>query len=347
MKALLGAACLVIIVAGLRAGSALLIPLVFAFFLAVLCYPSVQSLQRRRVPAAAAVGLTVVAVLALLAGPGLLIVAAVRQFVIAVPAYQQRLNQMSGQFLDWVEARVPEGWLPPQGFDVSMLPDYVSPAGALDMVVGALSGVVTLLSVSFLVVFVAAFMLIEGAHRSGRPVAGHTGQHILRIIREVQIYLQVKTLVSLATGLVAGLYLSLLGVDFALLWGLTAFLLNFIPNLGSIAAALPPALVALIQLGPGHMGLVLAGYGAINAAFGTMLEPYLLGRQLRVSPLAVFLAVIIWGWIWGLAGALLAMPITMALKIVFEQSDDLRWVARLLEGASATPVQAQPASAAD
>lgn len=338
MRFLLGGASLVIIVAGLRAGATLLIPLVFAFFLAVLCYPSVQSLRRRRVPSVAAVGLTVLAVLALLTGPGLLIVAAVRQFVTAVPAYQQRLNQMSERFLESVEARLPDTWLPSGGLDGSMLPDYVSPAGALDVLVGALSGVVTLLSVSFLVVFVAAFMLLEGAHRAGRPaVAGQTGQHILRIIREVQIYLQVKTLISLATGLAAGLWLTVIGVDFVLLWGLTAFLLNFIPNLGSIAAALPPALVALIQFGPGAMGLVLAGYVAINALFGTMLEPYLLGRQLRVSPLAVFLSVIIWGWIWGLAGALLAMPITMALKIVFEQSRELQWIARLLEGAVTTP----------
>lgn len=346
---LLGAASLVIVVAGLRAGASLLIPLVFALFLAVLCYPSVQSLQRRGVPGLAAVGLTVVAVLALLVGPGLLVVAAVRQFISAAPAYQARLVEMTNRTIESVRGRLPAGWLPDDYmFDSSLLPGYFDPARALDVLVNALSGVVTLLSVSFLVVIVTAFMLLEGAHRTRRPAAlmGQTTQNIARIIREMQIYLQVKTLVSLATGLAAGLWLALLDVDFALLWALTAFLLNFIPNLGSIAAALPPALVALIQFGPSTMGLVLLGYVALNALLGSVLEPYLLGRQLKISPLAVFLSVIIWGWIWGLAGALLAMPMTMALKIVLEQSTDLQWVARLLEGSNAAPpvVASEPQS---
>jgi predicted PurR-regulated permease PerM len=324
VRVLTSAASLVIVVAGLRAGASLLIPLVFALFLAVLCYPSVQTLQRWRVPGAAAVGLTVVAVLALLTGPGLLVAAAVRQFISAVPAYQERLGQIWVRSLDWLRG---------YNIDTEFLASYADPTRALEFVVNALSGVVTLLSVSFVVVFVAAFMLLEGAHRAGQPaVPGKSGQNLARIIREMQIYLQVKTLVSLGTGLAAGLWVAVLGVDFALLWALTAFLLNYIPNIGSIAAAVPPALVALIQFGPTYMVLVLAGYVAINATFGTLLEPYLLGRQLKVSPLAVFTSVIVWGWIWGLAGALLAMPMTMALKIVLEQSEDLKWVAKLLEG---------------
>lgn len=327
MRILLGAASLVILVAGLRAGASLLIPLVFAIFLAVLCYPSVQALQRQRVPGVLAVGLTVVAVLGLLMGPGLLMAAAVRQFVSAAPTYQTRLQQI----YDATLVRLRNDFR----LDTDLLAGYFDPAIMLDVVVNAFSGLLTLLSVGFLVVFVAAFMLLEGTHRAGRPaVPGQGGQSLARIIRDMQIYLQVKTLVSLATGIAAGAWLAILGVDFALLWALTAFLLNYIPNLGSIAAAIPPALVALVQYGPSHMGLVLLGYLAINALLGTMLEPVLLGRQLKLSPLAVFLAVIVWGWIWGLAGALLAMPMTMALKIVLEQSKEFSWVAKLLEAKS-------------
>jgi predicted PurR-regulated permease PerM len=338
MNILLGMASLVIIVAGLRAGASLLIPLVFALFLAVLCYPSVQTLQRRRVPGIAAVGLTVTTVFILLIGPGLLVVAAVRQFVSAVPVYQERLVQMTNRTIASARDGLPADWLPADFvLDSAQLPGYFDPARAFDVLVNALSGFVTLLSVGFLIVFVTAFMLLEGTHRGQHAAAamGPAARDVARIIREMQIYLQVKTLVSLLTGLAAGLWLTLLGVDFALLWGLTAFLLNFIPNLGSIAAVLPPALVALIQFGPSVMALVLLGYLALNALLGTMLEPFLLGRQLRISPLAVFLSVIIWGWIWGVAGALLAMPMTMGLKIVLEQSKDLQWIARLIEGSHA------------
>jgi predicted PurR-regulated permease PerM len=284
-----------------------------------------------------------VAVLALLAGPGLLVVAAVREFVSAVPAYQRRLQAISTSTFEGMRERIPEAWLPAD-FELDSLPGFIDPAGALDVVTNALTGLVTLLSVGFLVVFVAAFMLLEGAGRAGRPAPGARTQHVARIIREMQIYLQVKTLVSLVTGLAAGLWLAFLGVDFALLWALTAFMLNFIPNLGSIAAAIPPALVALVQYGPTTMVLVLVGYLTINALLGTLLEPMLLGRQLKISPLAVFLSVIIWGWIWGLGGALLAMPMTMALKIGLEQSEDLRWVARLLEGSNAGPPPADASS---
>jgi len=345
MKILLGAASTVIIIAGLVMGASLLIPIVFALFLAVLCFPSVSWLEARRVPRPFAVALTAMAVLVLLAGPGLLITATVREFATEVPAYQARLTQIQATVVRWVSEHS-EQWLPEdQRIDTTLMTRYFDPAQAFDFLVNTLSNVVSLLSASFLVVLVAAFMLLEGSRRTGAAtVPGPMGRHLDRIIHDMQIYLQVKTIVSLGTGLAAGLWCAVLGVDFAMLWGLLAFLLNYIPNLGSIVAAVPPGLVALIQLGPAMSGLLVVGYVGLNTIFGSVLEPFLLGRQLRFSPLAVVLAVIIWGWMWGLAGALLAMPMTMLIKIVLEQSDDLRWVARLLEGSTPGADEAEPAA---
>jgi AI-2 transport protein TqsA len=114
---------------------------------------------------------------------------------------------------------------------------------------------------------------------------------------------------------VAGFWVAVLGIEFALLWGLTAFLLNYIPNIGSLVAAFPPALLALIGYGPLWAVIVLAGYALINLALGSLLEPYAMGRRVGLSPLVVLLSVIAWGWMWGIAGMLLSVPITMSIKI--------------------------------
>jgi predicted PurR-regulated permease PerM len=217
----------------------------------------------------------------------------------------------------------------------------VDPVRVLDVTVSALSNIVTLLSFALLVVIVTAFMLVEATDvldRRHRVLPPGLKLQLARIAREMQGWLWVKTVVSALTGLTAGLWVMIVGVDFAVLWGLVAFLLNYIPNLGSFIAAWPPVLLALIQFGPLAAGLVLVGYVVINVVFGSFLEPYLMGRQVGLSPLVVLLAVIAWGWMWGVAGMLLSVPITMAIKVGLEQSDDLRWIALLLGNGSHEPV---------
>lgn len=326
MRVLVGLASLVVIGAGLRATSAFMIPLVLALFLALLSFPLVRLLQRLRIHAVAAVLLTVVIVLAALVGPGVLIVAAVRQFASAVPIYEAQLRQITASTFDWLREN---------NIDTNALTTFVDPARALELILATLSGVVTLLSVAFLVVIISAFVLIEAANifewRQG-ILSAHQHQTLAKFMGDLQTYLWVKSGVSLGTGFAAWGWCTFLGVDFALLWGLLAFLLNYIPTFGSLVAAMPPTLLALIQFGPGTSALTVAGYVGINLGFGSLLEPTLLGHRLRLSPLVVLLSVILWGWIWGIAGALLSVPMTMAIKIGLEQSDQSRWIAQLMEG---------------
>jgi predicted PurR-regulated permease PerM len=165
-----------------------------------------------------------------------------------------------------------------------------------------------------------------------------------KITREVQSYLLYKTLVSLATGLSVGIWVGLLGLDFPALWGFVAFALNYIPNIGSILAAVPAVGLALLQLGPGRALVVALGYVAINFWWGNLVEPALLGRRLQLSPLVVLVSLIFWGWVWGPIGMLLSVPLTMMLKIVLENSPGLRWLGALL--APQPPAPAPPAAAA-
>ncbi len=258
MKGVVGAASVVVVVAGLSAGSSLLIPLVLAIFLAVLSLPLVEWLRRHHLPRAIAVLLTVIVFLAALTGSAGLLAAAVRQLAAAAPTYTGEFRQMLANLFASLRAH---------DVDTTYLASAVDPARLLNWLLTALSGLVTLLSVGVLVVVVAAFILFETTGLLPPPTAAPPAgwrRQVVRAVHEMQIYLRVKTAVSLATGIAAGLWVAVIGVDMAMLWGLIAFLLNYIPNLGSVAAALPPMVFALVQFGPGSALLVLGGYLAIN-----------------------------------------------------------------------------------
>jgi predicted PurR-regulated permease PerM len=187
------------------------------------------------------------------------------------------------------------------------------------------------------------FMLLEAAGfpRKLRAALANPLANLDRwaqIMTEVQRYLAIKTGISLVTGMIVGLGVWLIGVDFPMLWALTAFLLNYIPNVGSIIAAVPAVLVAGVQLGVGHALATAVVYVVANTVMGNVVEPQLMGRKLGLSPLVVFLSLVFWGWVWGPVGMLLSVPLTMIVKIMLEQSDDFRWVAVLLGGAP--PVEA-------
>ncbi len=145
-------------------------------------------------------------------------------------------------------------------------------------------------------------------------------------------YLGIKTAVSLVTGLLIGTWAWLLDLDFPVLLGLIGFALNYVPTIGSILAVIPALFLSLVQFGSfGHSVLVLGGYLFINAVFGNIIEPNLMGRRLGLSTLVVILSLIFWAWVWGPIGALLAVPLTMVVKIMLENTEDLHWVAVLLD----------------
>jgi AI-2 transport protein TqsA len=154
------------------------------------------------------------------------------------------------------------------------------------------------------------------------------------MIRDVQQYLGIKTLVSLLTGLLIGFWTWTLGLDFPLFWGLIAFLFNYVPNIGSILASIPAVMLALLEFGPGRALAVAAGYMVVNLVIGNFLEPNLHGRRFGISTLVVILSLVFWGWVWGPVGMILSLPLTMILKITLENTEDFRWIAVLLGGAA-------------
>jgi len=205
----------------------------------------------------------------------------------------------------------------------------------MELIGALLTSVANLVSTSLLVLLLVVFMLVEiGRWRLKICYALGDPQADLRrfsnAAREVQKDLLVKTGANAATGLLCGAWAAVIGVDFPILWGLIAFMLNYIPTLGSIITSVPPILLSLLMFGPGTAIGTAAGFIMINVTLGNVVEPRIMGRALGLSPLVVLVSMVFWWWLWGPVGALLSAPLTMMVKIVLANTTDLRWIAILL-----------------
>ena len=331
---LLIAASLVVVIAGLRAAAPIALPFALSLLLAILSLPLLLWLQDKRVPTTLAVLLTVLASIVCLGAIVLIVGGSVQSFTREAPKYADRLQQMNAALLAWLQSK---------GIEVSpeIARDVINPGRAMAFVGQMFNSLASVLSNFVLVIITTIFILFEITQfpqklRLVLDRQDSDSDTFTKIIVDVQRYLGIKTLISLATGILIGVWVAILGVDFPILWGLLAFLFNYIPNLGSILAAVPTLLLALVQLGPGAAALVGLGYLAVNMVLGTFVEPYFMGRKLGLSTLVIFLSLVFWGWVWGPVGMLLSVPLTMVVKILLENSENFRWVAVLL---APTPAQ--------
>ncbi|MEE9226464.1 MAG: AI-2E family transporter [Acidobacteriota bacterium] len=328
---LLVVASFVVVIAGIRAAASLMIPFMISLFIALVSFPMLNWLQSKKIPTPLAVLTTLLSVLFVLLLILFLVAGSINGFIAQVPKYNAQLELKSKAALEWLQEK---GVTVPEQFTAQL----IDPGRALTLASRTLTAVTTVLSNLLLVFLTIAFLLMEAAGfpQKFRAAFGQkeSSGRFNRSKSEVQRYLGIKTLVSLATGGVVAAGMAIVGVDFPLLWGLLAFLANYIPTLGSIIAAVPPILLAIVQLGTGHAIAVALIFLATNLVFGTLLEPTLLGRRLGISTLVVFISLVFWGWVWGPIGMLLSVPLTIVLKIMLENTEDFRWLAVLL---SASP----------
>ena len=338
IRYLLAAACLVVIIAGLRAAAELILPFLIAVFLAVVNVPVMNWLVRMRVPKPLAVLCTVLLAVAVIGALVAVLAGSINQLTAAAPTYQARLRELAESLLAF-GARF--------GLPVEQWTSLdLAPSGVFDLLGGVVGDTVravgAFLSNTFLVLLTVIFILFEAAGFSRKITAAfgapqESFRQMTRMARQVQTYLAVKAAVSAATGLTVGVWVALMGLDFPLLWGVLAFIFNFIPTLGSILAAVPAVMLAIVQFGPGRAAVIAAGYVVVNIIFGNGIEPTLMGRRLGLSTLVVFGSLVFWGWVWGPVGMLFSVPLTMAVKIALENSHEFRWVAVLLDANPAPP----------
>lgn len=335
---LLMAAAFIVVVAGMRAAEAILVPLLVAGFLAIISASPVFWLRQKGIPAPVAACLVVLGVLSVGFVFILIIGSSLDDFSSAIPRYQARLTEEIAPIVQWIQGL---------GFQLNedLLLKSIDPGASMRLVAKMLSGVGGILTNSFLILLTVIFILFEASsfQQKVRAALGDPKgvlPQFQKIIDAVNNYLAIKTLVSLGTGVIVAIWVASLGIDFPVIWGLLAFLLNYIPNLGSIIAAVPPVLLGYIQFGIGRALLVASGYIVVNVIFGNAVEPKLMGRKLGLSTLVVFLSLIFWGWLWGPVGMLLSVPMTMVVKIALESSQTTKWISILLDSeASAHPAK--------
>jgi len=325
---LLGLAAVVVILAGLKAAEAIVIPVMLALFIGIICTPPLHFLTQLKVPPILAI-LIIVSFLVVFGGLlGMVVTTAIDSFITRLPDYQRRLEAEMIGLLPALEGL---------GVPVSskQLLTHFNPSQVMDWVAKALTNLGSLLTNLFLIIFIVVFLLLEEATfplklRQALPNADKSLRNASQFVVQVNKYLVIKSTVSLVTGSLIAVWVWALGLDFPLLWGLIAMLMNFIPNVGSILAAIPAILLAIVQLGFPQAGLVAAGYVLVNLVMGNLVEPRFMGKGLGLSPLVVFLSLIIWGWLFGAAGMFLSIPLTMIAKIALEQSASTQWVAVML-----------------
>ena len=328
LKVMLIMASFVIIVAGMRAAASLLVPFLLAIFLAVICTSPLFWLRRVGVPTPIAVLLVAVGIL----GLGFLVSAfignALKNFTMSLPDYQKILQEKSLGIAFWLNAH---------GIDTSQFDgmDILETGSIMKIITGLLGGLSGLLTNMLVILLTVIFILFEAAGMPAklRSALGDTGESLpefSRFTESVMRYLAVKTWCSLLTGALIVVLLKIVGVKQPYLWGFIGFLLNYIPNIGSIVAAVPGVAMALIQFDLTHALYTGLGYVVINCSVSYMVEPKWMGVRLGLSTLIVFMSLVFWAWVLGPVGMLLSVPLTMTVKIALESSPGTRWLGVLL-----------------
>jgi predicted PurR-regulated permease PerM len=322
-------AAVVVVIYGMQMMSVLLVPFLIAAFLALITVRPMLWMQAHKVPSILAALMIVTMLMLILAVVGAILGTSIAEFTAALPTYQARLDVIIDGVFDFIvkNSNVDES--------IESIGDMIDPGFAMGLVAGLLNSLREVLTNTFLIVFTMIFILLEASTAKTKFEAAFgrsadTLDNVRDFMQNLGRYLGIKTLISVATGLCAGLLTWSLGLDFPLLWAMIAFLLNYVPTIGSIIAAVPAVLLALIQIGPGAAGATALGFIGINLVFGNFLEPRLMGYGVGLSPLVVFVGLVAWGWIFGPVGMLLSVPLTMTLKMALESDDRTRWVAILL-----------------
>lgn len=321
----------------LQLAGVVLLPFVVAVVLAFVFRPIVLTLERKRIPRAVALLLVV----ALAAGLVLLLAALIRpsidSFTKNLPQYQERVATLAGNLSSWVQETGASLGIDPGDLDPSRAIAKADVGGLLQ---GAVLQLVSSVS-SFFLTFLFMLFLLAGTGTMATKIkrafpeerAGRISQVIANIDHQVRQYLVTKTIINLIIGVVTAVILLILGIDFAVVWGLLAFLLSYIPNIGSAIATVFPVVIALVQFDtPTRAIIALVSLIVSQNVVGNVLEPKMMQFSLNLSPVLILVMLILWNALWGVWGMVLAVPLTAIIKIICENIEPLRPIAVLMSG---------------
>jgi AI-2 transport protein TqsA len=304
----------------LKSAQSVILPLVIAWLLSYIIAPAVDFLTQRKIPAVLGVLLILILLAGILYLSGMFLYTRISAFAEAYPRYHSRLTEL----ITTTIARLNLSWDPLAGIDwgQNIGRFLVTLSGSLFNIMSTLVLVVIFL---FFILLGKPFFKYKIRKSFTKENAEQISSITSSITSQIRRYLTLQFLISFVTGVLVYAALALIGVDFPVTWGALAFFLNFIPTIGSIVGSIPPVLLALVQfypsVWPGVISLV--SVAAIQMVIGNGIAPKVMGDQLNLSPVVVLLSLLFWGWLWGIVGALLSIPISAAIKIVCENIETL------------------------
>jgi len=318
-------AAVVIIIAGLISAKAIVIPILLAVFITILTSPLLMWLEEKGLNGSFALMGVVVLLIIVMTLLGLLLSSSLNDFSSNLPMYEAKLRETITLVLSFAHE---------QGFEFSntMVSDLINPSKMALFASGIIKGFGSALTNGFMILLLVIFMLAEATvlPKKIQAINVNASSHVSEFLTNVKQYMKIKSVFSFITGLLVYISLLIIGLDYALVWAVLAFLLNFVPNIGSILAAIPAVLLALVQLGfVGAMEVAIV-FVIVNVVLGSILEPKYMGKGLGLSTLIVFVSLIFWGWVFGPVGMLLSIPLTIMLKLAFQVNPNTQWIAILM-----------------
>lgn len=325
-------AAIFVVLLAMRATNAILAPILLSFVLAITTTPILYWLIKKGAPSWLALILTILLIVIFLVGIVWLVGSSVQNFSESISDYQQRFTVIEQSL---------EGLLNNLGVDVNNLgaDQTTSPQGLLHLAAGFVGGIVSGLSNFGLIILTTIFFLVEAIAmpRKVQNVAPKSDagiQRFFQLNKELREYMAINAVLGLFAAVINVILLTIMGIDFAILWGIFSFFLSFVPNVGFIISVIPPALMALLQFGPTQMLIVIVAYVVINFLSDNIIKPQVIQKGVNISALHTFLSLIIWGWVLGPIGAILAVPMAIIIQAVLDSRKETRWLAYMMGSGS-------------
>jgi predicted PurR-regulated permease PerM len=333
-------AALVIVIAGLKIAAPLVAQFLLALFIAVICMPSIRWLEDKKLPRVLAIMIVLSIILAFVYLVVNLIGDSVSSFNANKDIYVQQLDTQLQPVID----RLVSVGINTEGINIK---NIFEKADIMEFITLVIGGIGVIFGDFFIIFLSVIFILAEAVSFPSKFARAFSNTqdkmiHVNLVLSKIRHYLAIKTASSLLTGVLISLLLVLIGIDYPFLWGMLAFLLNYIPNIGSLISAIPALILALVQLGPVGFIWTAVSYFAVNNLVGNYLEPKFMGKMLGLSAFVVFLSLIIWGYIFGSVGMFLSVPLTMTIKIALETNEKTKWLAILLGPEEADDIMPLP-----
>jgi len=333
-------AALVIVLAAIRSAPDLILPFLLAVFISIIANAPISWLGKAGVPGGLSIIIVTLVIILLLFGATMVLTASIQDFSNNLPAYQSSLETSFANIkpaLARIGVNVPE----------SGPSSLIDPALAMSLANSLLTSITQLLSNAVLIAMFVILMLLEASEMSTkldiiRDDEGKSRASVARFVRNTKQYMAMKAAICLAEGILIFAGMTMLGVNDAILWGFLTFVLNFIPTIGLILAAIPTILLAWLQLGPRSAIYAAICFLAVNIVVGNIIEPRVMGRGMGLSTLVIFLSLVFWGWLLGPVGMVLSVPLTMLAKFWAETDENTRWISVLLTSGSELQALSKP-----